>query len=384
MLNVAGMISRLSLYCLIGVLFACANEESKVERKIEEGTEVVINHLKPYKIKGEVYGFNLEEEMVISQERKDLIDLGLMSMGEFAVDSDGNIYIVGWKNTNDFIFKFDRNGNFRASFGRRGQGPGELQMPTWPGILDDKIYITDRGKKIVIYDKNGKWLEEKSFMVRASEGDILSNGKYLLFGGVEGHKTEVYVPYTLSIYDSSFRKVKSLDTYKLHYRDERLAPFFMWRVTKNYIFIINEERGYEILIYDHEGNFVRKIRKKYKPVAASKEIKMMIMGPQYTETGPRSEYVPDPLPPIRFFEADDGNRLFVMTYEKGRKPGEFMYDIFNTDGAYVGRQSLNLRWADLYFGVKYQAIKNNKLYFYRENENGYMELVVSKIKWLYR
>lgn len=384
MLNFAGMISRLSLYCLIGVLFACAKEESKVEKKVEEGTEVVINHLKPYKIKGEVYSFNLEEEIVISQERKDLIDLGMMSMGEFAVDSDGNIYIVGWKNKNNFIFKFDRHGNFRASFGRRGQGPGELQMPTWPGILDDKVYITDRGKKIVIYDKNGNWLEEKYFMVRASEGDILSNGKYLLFGGVEGYKTEVYVPYTLSIYDSNFRKVKSLDTYKLHYRDERLAPFFMWRVTKSYIFIINEERGYEILIYDHEGNLVRRIRKKYKPVAASEEIKMMIMGPHYTETGPRSKYVPDPLPPIRFFEADDENRLFVMTYEKGRKPGEFMYDLFNTDGVYVGRQSLNLRWADLYFGVKYQAIKNNRLYFYRENEDGYMEMVVSKIKWLYR
>jgi len=108
------------------------------------------------------------------------------------------------------------------------------------------------------------------------------------------------------------------------------------------------------------------------------------MGPQYTETSPRSKYVPDPLSPIRFFKVDDDNRLFVMTYEKGKRPGEFMYDIFNPEGVFVGRKNLNLRWADLFFGVKYQAIKNNRLYCYRENHDGYIEMVISKIKWIYR
>jgi len=384
MLNFTGMIKRLLLYFLIGILSSCATEELKIQRKNEEGVEVVINHVDPYKIKGEAYSFDLDEEIVISEERKDLIDLGMMSMGEFAVDSNGNIYIVGWKNINNFIFKFDRHGNFITSFGRRGQGPGELEMPMRPGTIGDKFYITDRGKKIVIYDKKGNLLEEKYFTVRASEGEVLNNGKYLLFGGSSGIKTDVYAPLSFSLFNSEFKKIKDLDIYKLHYRNERLPPFFMWRVTKNNIFIINEERGYEILVYDLEGNMVRKIRKAFRPVPASKEIKMIIMGPQYTETGPRSNYVPDPLPPIRFFEVDDENRLFVMTYEKGEKPGEFMYDIFNSEGVFVGRKSLNLRWADLFFGVKYQSIKNNRLYCYRENEEGYMEMVVSRIKWIYR
>ena len=384
MSHLLDVIKKLCLCCLIVIMAACLNKEAKIEKTIEDGVEIIINRINPYKIKGEAYDFDLEEEMVISEERKDLLERGMRSMGEFAVDSDGNIYIIGWKNIDNFIFKFDKNGNFITSFGRRGQGPGELEMPMWPGIVRDELYLTDRGKKIVIYDKDGNLIEERYFLFSATYGDVLTNGKYILFGGVEGYKTEVYAPCSLSLYDSGFRKIKTLDIYKLYYRNERLAPFFMWRVTKSNIFIINEERGYEILVYDFEGNLVKKIRKGYRPVPASKEIKMMIMGPQYTETGPGRNYVPDPLPPVRFFEVDDDNRLFVMTYEKGNKQGEFMYDIFSPEGVFVGRKSLNLRWADLLFGVKYQDIKNNRLYCYRENEEGYMEMVVSKIKWKYR
>ena len=73
-----------------------------------------------------------------------------------------------------------------------------------------------------------------------------------------------------------------------------------------------------------------------------------------------------------------------MTYEKGENPGEYMYDIFNPEGVFIGRKSLNLRWADLYFGVKYQTIKNDKLYCYREDENGFMEMVVYKMRWVSR
>lgn len=384
MLHPLELIKGLCACCLLFFMAACSNKEAKIEKKKVDGVEIILNRIEPYEIKGEAYDFDLEEEMVISEDRNDLVGLGMRSMGEFVVDSDRNIYIIGWKNLDNFIFKFNKNGSFITSFGRRGQGPGELEMPMWPGIAGGKLYLTDRGKKIVIYDLDGNLIEERYFLFSASYGDVLNNGKHVFFGGVEGYKTEVYAPCSLSLYDSGLRKIKNLDIYKLHYRNERLAPFFMWRVTKSNIFIINEERGYEILVYDLEGNLVRKIRKQYRPVPASKEIKMMIMGPQYTETGSRRNYVPDPLPPITFFEVDDDNRLFVMTYEKGNKPGEFMYDIFSPEGVFVGRKSLNLRWADLAFGVKYQAIKNNRLYCYRENKEGYMEMVVSVIRWKYR
>ncbi|MBD3195366.1 MAG: 6-bladed beta-propeller [Candidatus Lokiarchaeota archaeon] len=362
----------------------CSKDNTKIDKRIENGIEVIQNHIEPYEINGEPYTFALEKELTISQERKDLVDRGMMSMGEFTVDSNGNIYIVGWENKKDLIYKLDSEGNFITSFGQKGQGPGELEMPTWPGISGNKFYISDRGKKIVLFDEDGHLYKENRFKTRVTNGDILKNGNYLFWGGWSGYKTNAYSQYNLSLFSPEFKKIRDLDVYKLHYRNERLAPYFMWRVRNDRIYIINEERGYEFLIYDLDGNLIRKIQKDYKPVSPSLEIKKAILGPQYQETGKRNEYVPNPLPPIKLFMVDDQGRLFVMTYEKGSTRGEFIYDIFNSEGVFIGRKSLNLRWADLSFGVKYQTVSKNKLYCYRYNEDGFMEMNIYKIKWIYK
>lgn len=362
----------------------CTDKQFRIEKKMENGVEVVINHLEPYKIKGGPSNFTLEERLVISQKRKDLIDKGIMSMGEFDVDSEGNIYIVGYKNIDNFICKLDQEGKFVTSFGRKGQGPGELEMPIRPVVFGDRIAITDWNKKLVIFSNNGGLVEEKYFKHRINEADVLENGKYLFYGWLGEYKTYDYALEILSLFDSEFKKIKDLDVYKLHYRNEKLAPFFMWRVVNGHIYIVNEERGYEILVYDIDGNCVRKIRKEYRPVSLTEEIKELIIGPHYKQIGKiKKGYIPDPLPPIRFFFTDDEGTLFVMTYEKGKKPREYMYDIFNSKGIFIGRKSLNLPWEGKYFGPKTEMVKKNHLYCYREDENGFKELVVYKLNWVY-
>jgi len=63
------------------------------------------------------------------------------------------------------------------------------------------------------------------------------------------------------------------------------------------------------------------------------------------------------------------------------KPEEYIYDIFNPDGIFIGRKSLQMLWAGLYLGPMYSLVKNNKLYCYRMKESGYKELVVYRMKW---
>jgi len=70
-----------------------------------------------------------------------------------------------------------------------------------------------------------------------------------------------------------------------------------------------------------------------------------------------------------------------MTYEPGPVPGEYLWDIFNADGIFVGRRALNVLWAGLYVGPHYTFIKNGHLYCHRVKETGYHELVVSKVTW---
>ncbi|MEE8605115.1 MAG: NHL repeat-containing protein, partial [Candidatus Aminicenantaceae bacterium] len=63
---------------------------------------------------------------------------------DIAVDEEGNVFVLD--SGNHRIQKFDPQGNFLASFGRRGQGPGEFQYPQSLDI--DKngfMYISDSG-----------------------------------------------------------------------------------------------------------------------------------------------------------------------------------------------------------------------------------------------
>lgn len=130
-------------------------------------------------------------------------------------------------------------------------------------------------------------------------------------------------------------------------------------------------------MYDLEGKLYRKIRKEFKNVPVSEEYKMKMME-RINEQLKRITFFPDYFPPYQSFFSDDYGSLFVMTYEAGDNPGEFMFDIFNAEGVFIGRKSLNV-WVNE--GFVWGMIKENLFYCIREKENGYKELVVYKMNW---
>jgi len=68
-----------------------------------------------------------------------------------------------------------------------------------------------------------------------------------------------------------------------------------------------------------------------------------------------------------------------MTYESGENPGEYIFDIFNKDGVFIARMSLNVQhWG---WGQLNARVKRNRLYIVQEKESGYKELVVYKMNW---
>ncbi len=69
-----------------------------------------------------------------------------------------------------------------------------------------------------------------------------------------------------------------------------------------------------------------------------------------------------------------------MTHEEGINPGEYMYDIFNSEGVFVGRMSL-WNYRELHAPAFTIKAKKNHLYCLREKESGYRELVVYNMNW---
>lgn len=75
---------------------------------------------------------------------------------DIARDNDGNFYVLDAGNYR--VQKFDKNWNYLATFGRRGQGPAELLNP-WSIDLDTggNIYVFDPGnRRIQIFSPAGK------------------------------------------------------------------------------------------------------------------------------------------------------------------------------------------------------------------------------------
>lgn len=365
-------------------LISCSPKSDKVERIMEHGVEVIINHLEPYKIEGEPSELILEEEFRIDSEKEKMVAIGLTDIRGFDVDSEDNIYFFKPPfGREKLIFKFNRDGKFIASFGTKGQGPGEFQWPAYQRITDrDEIPIVDAHRgKVFLLDNNGNIINETEVSHSSAGGGQvipLENGNYLI--GMGGIESPVDFNFILALYDSQFKKLKELDKFIVsrYFRNVFVSPYLLWGVSNGYIYVGNSTKGYEIRIFNLDGKLIRKIKKEYKPVVFSKEVKERIK-----KLGKRIE-IPDYEPPFQrpFFTDDDG-RLYIMTYEKGKNSEGHIFDIFNSSGVFIGRRTLNV-----YVGREYELIyplyvqsKNNRLYCLREKDSGYKELVVCKMRW---
>ena len=91
---------------------------------------------------------------------------------------------------------------------------------------------------------------------------------------------------------------------------------------------------------------------------------------------PEMELIRKSALPFYSYFTDENGYLLVMTYEPGKKPGEYMYDVISPEGKLVNRVSLGP-----YFSTDNILAKvyRNQLYLVREKESGEKELVVYRI-----
>lgn len=194
----------------------CGPTQDKVDKIIEDGVEVVLNHLEPYTLKGEPSTFNLKEEFRIDTEMDKTAKIGLTDLRCFDVDSQGNIYLLKMgRGKGGDIFKFDKTGKFISSFGIAGQGPGEFIYPRHLEIdIRGKLFITDQGKsKLIIFDSDGEFIKEiNTIGIKVS---CLENGKFLALEQLSGSYMEESIQFPLKLFGTQFEELKELDRFRI-------------------------------------------------------------------------------------------------------------------------------------------------------------------------
>ena len=372
----------LALFLMLA--FGCGQKVPPVEKIMEDGVEVIINHLEPYTLPGEKTTIVLDKECVIDLEDPVISNIGLYDINVFGVDSAGNIYLMAMQTQTDHIFKFTRDGDFVLAFGQNGNGPGELNRPLHLWVTsNDEIFVADAGNtKLAYFDREGNLLREKSLKSVIAITHPLTNKNFITFGMVMPEEGQDYLEYPLNLCDENMKPIKPLERFRLeNYRVTKrirgTQPGFGFATSSDRIYTVNEARGYEVYAHDFEGTLVRKIRKEYIPVKISEGDKKRALE-RLNEFQRQYTYFPETYPPCRSLFSDHHGGLFVVTYEPGENPGEYMVDVFNAEGAFFARVSWNI----LHGNTPITAfVKFERLYCVREKQNGYKQFVVEKLAW---
>jgi hypothetical protein len=342
-------------------------QAQEIQIKMEDGIPVVYNPKEPVPLKGQPSKLTLKEDLTIGKDTEDLnyIFSGLQHV---QVDEEEYIYAADWKETE--IRVYDKNGKHVRSFGRKGQGPGEIGLPFYLGIYQgNKIVVHDQANaKLIFYSREGELLKEipmgKYRFVTRFKVDSEGN-----FYAISRTFDEAETTFELKKFSPSFEPLATFASIEVT-RTPRVVPAFspalFVQMTRDENPVWIDFLKYELTVMNREGKALRRIIKDWDPVKITEADEKRLIQQTWGDRGIRPGYkfdVPKHFPPAQTFYVDDEDRIYVRTYDYINKDGgQFVrYDVFNSEGRYI---------AKFYHprAETFQAVRKNKLYVRVEEE----------------
>ena len=344
--------------------------QQKTVIKTENGIPVVYNPKDPTPPVGGPTSLILKHDLTIGEETADE-NYMFSQLRSIQIDDQENIYALDMKEIK--IKVYDKNGKFIRSFGKKGKGPGEIEMPLRMEMTPDQnIVIDDMGNaKFIFFSLEGTCLREiplgkYQFLIR-----FKFDSKGCIYADTRAYE-ETKMTSELKKFDPNFKPVATIATFSEKRVPRVSTPFsnaFSLQRTKedNIIWLIPTK--YELTIVNSEGKPVKKIIKDYEPIKITEAIKQRLIQEDFGEKGIPSGMkfeVPSHFPPVYYFTIDDEDRLYVCTYAHEEKDGDYWpyYDVFDAEGRYMAKFCHPHR--EMIFTVK----KNKAYCMVQESEEG--------------
>ncbi len=298
------------------------------------------------------------------------------------VDRKGNIYVLEGKDCQ--VKVFDANGAYKFSFGKKGQGPGELQAPNSLSIKDDadEIWICDRGvRRVVVYSLSGEYIKQ------ITTGSILSINELDIHSGGNPFALILQIDrYAVAKLEKDLSDYHTLMEHKFDMTSDdkgpsaRIFPPRLHFCLSSAHVIAGYSDQYELKVMDFNGKAVGTIRKKSDPVKLTPGMRDFIIDLQTSGRGyPEGWNVIelDHLPAYMNLSSDDQGRIYVGTFERPEgQPDHYYFDVFAPDGDFLTRFPLQMH--DFRMPLIW---KNNSLYMIDMNRDGDYFIKKMDVEW---
>jgi len=292
---------------------------------------------------------------------------------DVVIDDDGFIYILDSKSFH--IKVFDPSGVFVRAFGRKGQGPGEFEVPLMMSLIrtSGELAVHQVTRRMSFFKTDGTFLRHHLFKdLRAGRGLCDSKGRIYIMEARPGDKESRYIVKKLSPDGAVIATLADSPAPS----GERFNPFMpvgWFEIDSNDNFIYGYPETYEIRLYGaSDAKMFRRVIRDHEPVAVTAEERAeqerAAEGRGIVFDFPKSH------PAYRRFFLSDLGHLLVTTYEKA-KDGKTVHDVFDPEGRFIGRVPLQT------YGV---GILKGKYYSVEEDEDGYQYIKRCAVTWKVR
>jgi hypothetical protein len=284
------------------------------------------------------------------------------------VDSEGNIYVMDSGNYR--IQKYDREGNFILTIGRRGQGPGEFIQPQKLYLdSENNLYVSDVGR-IQIFDSEGNFKDSFKPLHSLSCRGVTKDGNIVMVKypyPSEDGKTE------LLILDSKGKLIKNIASfpYQKPYRIKGHSPsnpysYRLYFCSSSYgIEAYGYSSEYKLSVLDASGDLIYRITKDETPTSiTTKEKKQVInrymemqkklqIGPKLKRSEVEKAYkFPKSKPFYTRLIMDDKGRLYVSKF------GTEYYDMYNHAGYNLYKVKISVTPRIIMNGYSYKVLRD--------------------------
>jgi len=266
---------------------------------------------------------------------------------EIRVDKNGFVFVLDWGDT--CIRVFDASGKFVRQIGRKGQGPGDFDIPCWFDLdAEGRVHVLDgRSLRITRFDRDGKYLASFRIEKFASQIRLDSSGRIFCAETSRGESelsTEFRkIQQTISIvrYDPDGKNPVRIGPFKadvivmktdakggVFSGSSPSAPTTGWSVAPDGRIWAGYNGTYEIGVFDPDGKPLFRFGREFKPLHNKGFDKI-------TPENRKTTILPEDFPAFAqdFFFDDAGNAWFRMF--KNEEDKNFRFDVFSPEGVYL-------------------------------------------------